>query len=178
LGRKLTGILVSIVMALVLIVTLSTAASAAKEPMSATGTITYISGTAGFPSGSSGNYMVMSRTVTGSFFSGDLGGEYSMTYKGNIDLNTQSGHITGNLTVGPYRFDIDGTSYPVAWTPSPDSPVGYIGSSSAGGIWKWQDGGGSGSFSCIFSFMPTADGHIDYILPGSTFTMSGQWNIK
>jgi hypothetical protein len=177
-GKRFRFIVLSVILALLIVSIVPTVVMAAMQPMSASGSIDSISGTVGFPLGNSGNYMVSSRTVSGNFTSGDLSGGYAFTYKGNIDLNTQAGHINGTLLNGPYNFTIDGNSYPVTWAPSSDSPVGYVGSSTASGIWKWKDGGGSGNFSCNFSFVPTADGHIDYILPGSAFELSGQWNPK
>lgn len=176
--KKILVLSLGAVMALLLIGALPMSAKAAQQPMSATGTITYISGTVGFPTGTSGNYKVMSRSVSGSFVSGDLTGDYSFTYKANVDLNTQAGNVNGNLINGSLTFDCAGTSYPVIWIPSSDSPVGYIGTSSADGTWEGHSWPGSGTFNTTFSFVPTLDGHIDYILPGSTFTISGQWNLK
>lgn len=173
-GKRLKVLLTGAILALLLVGLLPTAVMAETVPMSASGTIGYISGTVGFPAGGSGMYIVQSRTVSGAFISGDLNSSYSMTYKGSIDLNTQAGNINGILSTGSYVFSIAGKSYPVTWTQTPEGY--YIGKSYASGTW-WFDGG-NGTFTCDFSFVPTMDGHIDYILPGSTFTLTGKWNAK
>jgi hypothetical protein len=152
--------------------------AAAPTSMSAAGTVDSISGTVGFPTGISGNYKVTSRTISGAFTSGDLSGDYSFTYRANVDLNTQAGNFNGDLISGSLQFDAWGQSYPVQWSLSSDSPVGYIGTSSVTGQWSGHGWSGSGIFNATFSFVPTPDGHIDYILPGSTISMSGQWNVK
>jgi hypothetical protein len=177
-GKRLNWWLLGVIIAALVIGFLPTAAFAAPQPMSADGTIDSISGTVGFPTGSSGNYKVTSRTITGTFTSGDLNGDYSLTYKANVDLNTQAGNFNGDMTNGSLQFDVWGTSYPVVWTLSADSPVGYIGTSSVSGSWKGHGWPGTGTFSGTFSFVPTVDGHIDYIIPGSTLSLSGQWNLK
>jgi hypothetical protein len=177
-GKRTRAAVIGICLALLAVGLLPVAAMAKQESMHAFGTIDYISGTVGFPAGESGNYKVMSRTVEGAFISGDLTGGYSMTYRANVDLNTQAGNMRGQLTTGTYTIDVSGTSYPVQWSPSADSPVGYVGTSSASGIWQLHGGPGSGTFSTTFSFVPTTDGHIDNILSGSTFELDGQWNVN
>jgi hypothetical protein len=177
--KKLLTLSIGIVMALLLLTILPVSAMAAQQPMSASGNVTYISGTVGFPAGNSGNFKVTSRTVSGTFTDGgDLTGDYSVTYKANVDLNTQAGDMSGQMTTDTQVFDLWGTSDPVQWTPSSDSPIGFIGTATASGTWKGHGWPGSGTFSAVYSFVPTLDGHIDQILPDSTFSWSGQWNLK
>ncbi len=177
-GKKIRVLIIGVAVALLAVGLLPGAVTAKQQSMEAIGTIDYISGTVGSPDGNSGNYKVTSRTVTGTFTSGDLTGGYSMTYKANVDLNTQAGNMSGQLSTDQYSIDVSGTSDPVQWSPSSDSPMGYVGTSSASGTWQLHGGPGSGTFSTTFSFVPTIDGHIAYILPGSTFELKGQWNIN
>jgi hypothetical protein len=90
-GRKIKALVFGAITAVLLDgLVPATAIFAAQAPLSADGTIAYISRTVGFPTGNSGNYKVRSRDISGSFTSGDLSGDYLLNYQANLDLNTQA----------------------------------------------------------------------------------------
>ncbi len=171
-GRKTIKLALGAILAVLLISILPISVLASPQSMSAVGTITYISGTDGYATGNSGNYKVTSRTVTGTFISGDLSGDYSFTYQANIDLNTQSGTINGDLTNGDLLFDIQGKSYP--FTPIDQ----YTLYASANGTWEGHGWSGGGTWTANYYFHLDDYGHIESILPNSSFNISGQWNLR
>ncbi len=150
--------------------------AAAHEDLDASGPITGISESYEKPAGDSGRIVVISRSIYGTFASGGLLGDFVMTYKANVELATQAGNFSGTMTRGPYVFNVWGKSDPVQWIPVPDSPGAYIGRSTASGSWDMASGGNSaGTFTTVLIFVPTAEGHIASILPGSNVTMTGLW---
>lgn len=171
--RKKT--LIGIAMAALLALTLPATAQAENVPMSASGVITSISETYGKPAGSSGNFLVLDRYIYGTFTSGDVLGNFTMNYRGTIDITTQSGPITGTLTSSTGIFNVKGQLQPVIWT---KTDTGMVGESVATGNWATQIGSGQGTFTADVYFVPTPDGHVASVLSGSTFTMSGKWNAK
>ncbi len=170
--------LIGIIALLLLVLVLPGTALAAKVPVSAYGVITSISESEEFPAGTSGRIKVVSRTIYGSFTSGDILGSFTMTYKANVELATQAGNLAGTLTTGPHLFYVSGYIQPVQWIPIPGSPDAYTGLLTATGEWALgdpKDDRGSGTFTARIVFVPTPDGHVASILPGSEFTMSGVW---
>lgn len=165
----------STILGILLAIMVPATAMAATVPMSASGVITSISETYGKPAGGSGNYLVLDRYIYGAFTSGDILGDFTLNYRGTIDIATQSGPITGKLTTGSYKFNVDGHVQPVQWTPADG---GYIGKSVTTGNWTDPNGSGSGTYTAEVYFVPTPDGHVASVLPGSIFSMSGKWNAK
>lgn len=148
----------------------------AAEPMEASGTVTSISEPVERPAGSSGNIIVFSRDIIGTFTGGELSGDFIMTYKANVELATQSGNFNGTLTVGSYIFKVNGKVEPVQLLPVPETPGAYICLLKVNGNWSLKDNdAATGTFTATIYFVPTAEGHVDYVLPGSTFSMSGVW---
>lgn len=169
LRKRFKILVVGAILALLLVGILPTAIQAAQTQISATGNISTISETMGFPTGNNGKYKVTSRTVTGSFVSGDLNGDYTFNYAGQFDLNTQAGKIKGNLTNGDQVFDIKGNSQPFSLL---DNDL----ISTASGYWSSDHG--YGTWTATYYLQLDADGHIIAILPDSSFTLTGVLNIN
>ena len=179
--------LLSISLALVLLLTALIPASAlAAKPVSfdASGTITDISAGDVFPAGKSGRWVVAERELMGTL-SGDISGEFTMTYKANVEsVETQAGNLHGTITVGSYVLKVNGKIEPL-------TQVGFVYWEIAPGYWTWmpklkltlsghgtfiEGTQGNGDFSAEVVFVPTLDGHVDTIFPDeSTLTISGKW---
>lgn len=170
-GKKLFVLFLSAILAIILIIGfLPATAMAAQDPVSATGTIINISGTDGYQAGGSNNFKVTSRTVTGTFDSGDLSGDYSFTYQGSFDLNTQAGNISGQLINGAYNFDVQGKSYPFTMI---DNSTLFA---TAGGTFQGHGFSAGGTWTANYYFQIDDSGHIQSILPDSSFNITGKWN--
>ncbi len=156
--------------------------------MSASGVITGISEPVEFTTGNGGNIKVISRDIYGSFTTvnildddgipddEDILGDFVMNYKANIELATQSGNFSGTLTSGIYMFRVNGYIQPVQLVPVPSSPGAFTGISTSTGQWTLKgDDNSHGTFTATVYFVPTPDGHVAYVLPGSTFSMIGVW---
>lgn len=89
-----------------LLVSLSNVAWAQTEPFSATGQITSIDAGEVKPAGKSGRFVVQERHVEGTL-TGDINGEFLMTYTANVPITTQSGQLHGTLDMS----DNSGTTY-------------------------------------------------------------------
>lgn len=170
-------VFISLMFSLLLVVlTPFVVVASAPVSMSASGVITGISESGEFAAGNSGNIKVVNRSIYGSFTAGDILGDFVMNYKANIELATQSGNFNGALTTGSYVFKVNGQVQPVQLVPVPDSPGAYIGISVSTGQWTLKtDAYSKGTFTATIYFVPTPDGHVAYVLPGSTFNMTGVW---
>lgn len=166
---------ISLILALVLTAFIPVPTLAAKpKPFAATGTIDYISSGTVFPAGASVRWVVAERELTGTL-SGDLNGQFTMTYKANVEsMDSQAGNFHGMLLVGPYILKINGSSEPlefVGWY-APEVPIYKL---IIGGHWTFTNGAhGQGNFDGYAIFIPTPEGHVGYIL-GSSFNLTGQW---
>ncbi|MFH0913751.1 MAG: hypothetical protein V1849_00485 [Chloroflexota bacterium] len=160
-------LLVSLVLVLVGTVFLPGAALAAlPEDFSASGTISAISDPVEFAAGKSGRFVVEERTVTGAL-SGDVGGDFALTYRANVELATQAGNLHGTLSVGSYVFRVQGKIEPLGFVPAPVLTIS--------GQWTLIEGArGQGNFDAWAVFVPDAQGHVVFIL-ASSITMTGQW---
>lgn len=167
--RGLT-LLTTLILAVVLVLVTPLAALAAKPvPMSATGAISQIlPGTVG-ELGNSGRWRVAEREVRGSL-SGDISGDFVLTYKANVALETQAGNFQGVLESGSYSFKVNGKIQPLemvlwygVWLPK----------LTISGHWVSSDPPGRGTFDAWCIFIPY-DGHVGMIL-ASSFAVNGEW---
>ncbi len=148
--------------------------NAAPESFSTSGSITDISAANEQPAGNSGRFVVYERTATGFFNDGDLDGPFSMIYKANVELATQAGTMSGKLTSGSFTFAVSGKSQPISWFSVDGGMIGQL-----SGRWNssTQKVDGEGTFTSNILFIPTPDGHISRVLPGSFFSMTGQMKL-
>lgn len=159
----------------------SSALAAKPVPFAASGGISYITPGTVFPAGNSGRWVIVERQLYGNLSSGDINGEFTLSYKGNVEsVETQAGNFHGTITVGggAYVFNVNGTSEPLEFqrlmefTPGNWVPVLRL---TLGGHWVFTDGAhGQGELSGWAEFIPTPDGHVGIIVD-SSFTMNGQW---
>jgi len=167
---------ISLVLALVLTTLVPAAALAAKPvPFIATGTISYISPGTVLPAGESGRYRVVERELGGTL-SGDIGGEvgtdFTMTYKANVELATQAGNLHGTLEAGPYVAKVNGKIEPLEWLGPPYASPALL---TIEGHWTFINGArGQGDFEAWAIVILNELGHVVWI-PDSSFTMTGKW---
>ncbi len=124
-------------------------------------------------------WRVIERQVFGSI-SGDINGDFTMTYEGVFNLATQAGPFKGTFTVDGLDkvFKLNGFSQPLELVEVP-TPYGLLTlpKISLGGRWVISDGAiGAGSFDAWVIFIPI-DGHVGPII-ASAFTMSGSYKQK
>ncbi len=167
----------SLALVLILTVLMPSAALAAKpQDFQATGYINYIEdtnvGDNAFPAGNSGRWRVIDREIGGEL-SGDISGSFILTYKANVELETQAGNLHGILETGEYSFRVNGKIQPLTMEPSPlgfDLPVLTI-----SGHWTHiGKGRGQGNFTARVQFIPDEYGHVVMIV-ASSFEMDGKW---
>jgi len=167
----------SLALALVLITLAPTAAMAAKPAsFDASGYISDISVPDQWQAGKSDRWVVVERQISGTLF-GDIGGEvgtdFTMTYRGNFDVNTQAGTFHGTVDADSYVLKVDGRVLPlemVEWAPNIFLPKLTI-----SGRWSFTEGTkGQGALDAWAIFIPTPDGHVGPIL-ASEFTVEGKW---
>lgn len=175
---------ISLALAVVATASIWAAALAAKPvPFSASGTVDNISDGDVFPAGESGRWVVAERELTGTL-SGDINGEFTMTYKANVELETQAGRLHGTLEVGSHVIKVNGEVEPLTqvgviyWEVEPDvwmdMPKLKL---TLGGHFTFINGAqGNGEFDADVVFVPTLDGHVDAVLSDeSAINMSGNW---
>lgn len=170
---KKKGLVFSVILALLLTVLMPTTAFAAKPlPVHAEGAITSIEDTVigenVFPAGDSGRFRVVDRVISGGL-SGDIAGDFILTYKANVDLLTQAGNLHGTLTTGDYTFKINGAIAPLEMVPT---IYGYLPMLTITGHWSRPGGPGNGTFGAWVVFIPDEYGHVVWIID-SSFTMDG-----
>ena len=170
---------ISLVLALVMTTLMPVTVLAAKPAdFSASGTITGISPGDVFPAGESGRWVVAEREIEGNFDGdiGDIGGPFTLTYKANVELATQSGNLHGWLTVGEdsYVLKVNGEIEPLefwGWY-AEGIPLYKL---TINGRWTFTDGArGQGDFNAWVIFIPTLEGHVGSIVD-SSFTLTGKW---
>jgi hypothetical protein len=169
---KVTGLIAGLCLVFTV---LSPVPALAAEPvsLSASGCVNAVSEATDFPAGKSGRFVVTERDVYGMFTSGDIQGDFVMTYHANVELATQAGNFKGMLVCGPCKFLVTGKAQPVEFSPVPG---GFIGMLKSTGHWTLLEGAtGQGTFETRLDFIPTPDGHIAQVLPSSVFTISGRW---
>ena len=178
---------ISLVLALVMTTLMPVTVFAAKPAdFSASGTITGISPGDVFPAGESGRWVVAERELTGTFPDGeDISGDFTLTYKANVELATQAGNLHGELAMndGSYVLKVNGKIEPLAFAGwylppgvDPNYPNGIpLLQLTINGRWTFTDGArGQGDFSASATFVPTPDGHVAFIV-ASTFDLTGKW---
>ncbi len=165
---------VSLALALVL-TTLIPAAALAAKPVSfdASGIVTYISPGTVFPAGESGRWVVIERQLNGTFLSGNINGDFTMTYQANVELSTQAGNLHGTLKAGSHVLKLNGNIQPLEMIPTPfgiDLPKLTI-----SGRWTFTNGAqGGGEFDTWVIFIPTPEGHVGSIV-ASGLNLTGNW---
>ncbi len=161
-----------LVLALVLTTLVPAAAMAAKPvPFSASGTISYISPGTVLPAGESGRYRVGERELGGTL-SEDISGSFTMTYRGNFDVNTQAGTFHGTVDADSYVLKVDGRVHPLELVT--EGPYAGLPKLTISGRWSFTEGAkGQGALDAWAIFIPI-DGHVGPIL-ASEFTLEGKW---
>lgn len=175
-------LLISLLLALVLTTATSVVALAAQPvPFNASGDITYISPSflsEILPAGKSGRWVVHERELGGSI-SGDISGDFVLTYRANVDEN-QAGSLAGTLTVGngSYIIKVRGKSQPPEMVYF-DAFQTYLPKIAINGSWTFIEGAqGKGSFEAWFIFLPQIDEygnvHVGQIVD-SALELTGKW---
>jgi len=124
------------------------------------------------PAGQSGRFRVIEREIGGAFDSGDIIGDFDLTYKANVELMTQAGNLHGVLNVGPYVAKVNVKIEPIEWLGEPFASPAKI---NINGNWTFVEGAkGNGTFGGWAIVILNPLGHVDYIL-ASYFYMTGQW---
>ena len=166
-------LLVGIVLALVATLLIPASVLAAKPAeVEASGVITAISPGTVFPAGNSGRWIVAERDLDGILLDGDITGEFTMTYRANVELATQAGNLHGTMEVGGCVLQVNGKIAPLEMVPT---PLGvYLPKLTIAGNWTIIDGGkGQGEFEAWVIFIPTPEGHVDTIV-ASAITLNGK----
>jgi len=163
---------ISLALAVLLAVFISPAMIAAKQaPFSASGTISGISSGDVSPAGDSGRWVVAEREITGTL-DGTISGEFIMTYKANVELQTQAGTLKGTLEVGSHILKVNGKVMPLEMVPT---PFGELPKLTIRGGWNMVKGQqGTGVFEAWVIFIPTPDGHVGHIVD-SAINLTGKW---
>ncbi len=178
--RKL--LLISLFLTLVL-TALTPMAALAAPPVhfSASGNITYISPSLLSeisPAGKSGRWVVHERELGGSI-SGDISGDFVLTYKANVD-ESQAGSLVGTLTVddGSSIIKVRGKSQPLEIIYF-EAFQTYLPKLTINGSWTFTNGAvGNGNFDAWFIFIPEVDAagnvHVGQIV-ASALELTGKW---
>ena len=167
-------LLMSLALALVLTALTPAVALAAKPvPLEANGTITSITPGDVFPAGESGRWRVIERDITGNL-SGAISGDFTMTYKANVELATQAGNLHGTLEAGESVLNVNGKIEPldIVYYKPWDT---YLPKLTISGHWNFLEGArGQGDFDASAIFVPTPEGHVAFII-ASSFKLTGKW---
>jgi hypothetical protein len=168
-------LVIGLVLAMMLTLILPSTAMAAKPAaLNASGALTSIDDGITQQLGDSGKWLVSDRHIQGTFVDSDLEGNFTLTYGGVFDLATQAGHLSGRMEVDSKSFVVTGKVAPytfVSWY-AEGIPILQL---SIAGNWNCLKGGkGNGTFTSVMYFIPTADGHVYAVLPGSSFVMTGK----
>ncbi len=177
-------LVLSLVLALALSLLLPTAALAAKTPpvppapsssFSAQGELSFIDTGTVKEIGKSGKWLVKDRHIQGEFVTGDLGpSAYTITYGGVFDLATQAGNLAGSMEVGSRQIGIVGKVEPLTMVYFAPYNMN-LPKLTISGHWAGLRGlGAEGSYEAWMVFVPTADGHVRYIV-ASSFAMTGKY---
>ena len=136
------------------------------------------------PAGNSGRFIVRDRHVTGTF-TGDISGDFTITYDTNVPLATQSGPIHARMVSGAYEANMTMVSS-VGPTPVPceapdgktciETPVGnFVPGLLLNGRMNFQSGAkGKGNVNGWLIALLDQEGHITHIVAGQ-LTIVGQW---
>jgi len=136
----------------------------------AEGVITDITPGTVFPLGKSGWWRVTEREVSG-VLSGDLSGDFTLTYQGKFKLDTQAGTFIGTMESGDSMLKVSGATEPLELVPTPFGTL--LPKLTIQGKWhSVEKAQGTGDFQAWVIFIPTEDGHVGSIID-SAFTMSG-----
>jgi len=111
--------------------------------------------------------------LNGTFLSGGIEGDFTLTYKANVELLTQAGNLHGTLEANPYALKLNGKIQPLEMVPTVfgiDLPMLTI-----KGKWTFANGAkGSGDFNVWVIFIPTPEGHVGSII-ASEVSLTGDW---
>lgn len=190
-------LMVGLVLALTLVLVAPVPALAAKPvTFEANGIITEVSPGNIFAAGNSGRWVVDERQMFGTI-TGNVGGDFELTYTANVDLETQAGSFHGTLEVGSLLFRVRGKSQlvedsdpdPGPWVEiAPDVFVPTIIRTleTIGGWTLIQGAKGNGGYygwaTVLIASAGPLEGHILGVVSGddvpgaSGFTMTGQWH--
>lgn len=164
-------LMIGVIPVLLLVLAQGNILAAKPAAFSATGTISGISPGDVAAAGESGRWRITERELTGEL-SGDVGGTFVMSYKGNVELVTQAGDFHGTLATASMTFGVNGKIQPLEMAPIGNGV--YLPKLTFSGHWAGTEGiCGNGEFSGWLIFVPSQDGHVATIV-ASSFDMSGQ----
>lgn len=112
----------------------------------------------------SGQWRVIERDIKGTINTGlSTSEEFVLSYKGVFEVPTQKGNFHGRLTIGDYVFEVNGKADPLT---AFDIGGGIIlPKLTISGKWTCIQGPYSnGSLNGWAVFMPTPEGHVDYVI--------------
>ena len=175
---KRKSLLIGLTLALLSILIMPVSALAAQPvAFNASGTISSITTGDVMAAGKSGRWVVQERELCGSL-SGDINGDFVLTYKANVDEN-QAGNLAGKLVVGEgaYIMRLNGKSQPMDFVWFEEFGV-YLPRLSINGHWTLTEGAkGEGNYEAWFVFVPYIDEqgnvHVGQIV-GSAIVLSGK----
>jgi len=167
-------LIISLVLALAL-VAMTPAAALADEgrptKIEAYGEITGITAGIVTPLGESGRWRVIEREILGTI-SGDINGDFNLTYKGVFKLEDQAGNFHGTMETGTYFLRVNGKVQPLEMVQI--GPEIYLPKLTITGHWTFTDGAqGQGDLNGWAIFIPTSEGHVGAII-ASAFALTGQ----
>jgi hypothetical protein len=169
-------LIVSLLLALVMTMVMPTAALAARPCQSAFSAEGYLTGidTGNVRElGRTGYWLVRDRHITGQFTDGDMGNApFVLTYSGIFALQTQAGDLVGKLESGRSTLLVTASVQPLSMVDMGGFSLPCL---TIEGQWIGvKNLRASGSFQASLIFVPTADGHVDYIV-ASSMVMSGKY---
>jgi hypothetical protein len=170
-------LLIGVILAMVLTLILPSVAMAAKPSVfTASGEMTTIDQGQTRELGESGKWLVADRHILGTFDSGDLDGDFTLTYGGVFDLATQAGNLVGTLKNGSKTILVTGKVSPYEIV---DTGMGFSAPQlTIKGKWVGLKGlKANGEFTAWFIFIPDEEGHVVQII-ASSFDMTGKYNPK
>ena len=151
------------------------------EEFEANGVVTGIDPGIVKPAGESGRWIVSERRIEGLLW-GDVNGPFTMTYKANVDIETQAGTFHGELGVGSLIFKVRGKSEPMQFQYAylhPYFGMVAVNVMETNGSWTLIEGAHGngdyhGSITVEIALTGLYQGHI-VGMPASSVTMTGKW---
>jgi hypothetical protein len=124
--------------------------------------------------GHSDRWLVRNRTIEGQLLTGDLGNAaFELHYDGIFSLTTQAGSLIGTLNTANASILVLGEAAPLTMVSVGPYSLPML---TISGSWVGLRGlKANGDFQGYLIFVPTADGHVDYIVD-SGFAMTGTYN--
>jgi len=166
--------IISIVLTLILVVMIPATAIANEgrpTKIESYGEITGITAGVVTPLGESGRWGVIEREILGTI-TGDINGDFTLTYKGVFKLENQAGNFHGTMETGTCFLRVNGKVQPLEMVQI--GPEIYLPKLTITGHWTFTDGAqGQGDLEGWTIFIPTSEGHVGAIV-ASAFALTGK----